>query len=131
MLYNILARYDLTVVSAFTNFSLNDKLIEHTSFDKNQIMNQAVPDHLLLQKGMAPFLHALVKASDYYLFMEQLTSNKGSKRYLLAVKGSISHFPEELLEWDRDRNVFKDFTYSTNNKKSGKKVNDFFFKSTE
>lgn len=108
MLYNILSRYNLTVISTFTNFSLNDKLIDIDFADKNQLVHQAVPDHLLLQKGMAPFLHALVKASDYYLFMEQLTSiADGSKRYLLAVKGAINQaVPEEFLEWDRENNVF-------------------------
>lgn len=107
MLYNILSRYELTVVSTFTNFSLNDKLIDDNSFNRNQMINQAIPDYILLQKGMAPFLHALVKASDYYFFMEQLTSNIGKKRYLLGVKGSISNVPDEFLEWNRDLNVFE------------------------
>lgn len=108
MLYNILARYNLTIVSTFTNFSLNDKMIENGYNDKNQLMHQAVPDQLLLQKGMAPFLHALVKAADYYLFMEQSTSAlDGSKRYILTVKGAIGQaVPEEFLEWDRENNDF-------------------------
>jgi hypothetical protein len=108
MLYNILSRYNVTVVSTFTNFSLNDKLFESDQSDKNKMVNQAVPDYLLLQKGMTPFLHALVQASDYYFFLEQHTSPKnGSKRYLLAVKSSISQsVPEEFLEWDRQENIF-------------------------
>jgi len=108
MLYNILSRYPITVVSTFTNFSLTDKLIEDQLSDKNKIVNQAVPDYLLLQQGMAPFLHALVKASDYYFFTEQRTSSDGIRRYLLAVKSAIGQaVPEELLEWDRERNVFR------------------------
>lgn len=108
MLYNILSRYNVTVVSTFTNFSLNDKLFENDQSDRNKMVNQAVPDYLLLQKGMTPFLHALVQASDYYFFLEQHTSPKnGSKRYLLAVKSSISQsVPEEFLEWDRQENIF-------------------------
>lgn len=108
MLYNILSRYPLTVVSTFTNFSLNDKLIDDELSDKNKIVNQAVPDYLLLQQGMAPFLHALVKAADYYFFTEQHTDADGTKRYLMAVKSATGQtVPEELLEWDRERNVFK------------------------
>jgi hypothetical protein len=110
MLYNILSRYNLTVVSTFTNFSLNDKLFENNPSDKNDLMNQSISDHLLLQQGMAPFLHALVKASDYYLFMEQHSSKiDGKKRYLLAVKSAINQeVPEEFIEWDREKNIFKD-----------------------
>lgn len=105
MLYNILSRYSLTVVSTFTNFSLNDKLIAEDG-DKNQLIRQSIPDHMLLQKGMSPFLHALVKATDYYFFMEELSFNR-QKRYLLGVKGSIKqNVPEEFLEWSRDLNNF-------------------------
>lgn len=115
MLYNILSRYPLTVVSTFTNFSLNDRLIEDDFTNKNEMVNQAVPDYLLLQQGMAPFLHALVKASDYYFFMEEHTSSvDGKKRYLLAVKSATGQpVPEEFLEWDRENNVFKKI-YSLN-----------------
>ncbi|WP_158993960.1 ATPase domain-containing protein [Mucilaginibacter sp. L196] len=108
MLYNILSRYELMVVSTFTNFSLNDKLLEIDSYKVNDA-NHSSSDHLLLQKGMAPFLHALVKGSDYYFFMEQhISEADGSKRYLIAVKGAINKVPTELLEWDRQKNTLRD-----------------------
>jgi len=108
LLYNILARYDLTVVSTFTNFSMNDRLLDDDPSSKNKILNQALPDHMLLQKGMAPFLHALVKASDFYFFLEQLVLKSGERKYLLSIKGAISqNVPTHLLEWDRQKNVFK------------------------
>jgi KaiC/GvpD/RAD55 family RecA-like ATPase len=118
MLYNILSRYDLTVVSTFTNFSLNDKLYNSNSSDKNQLIHQAIPDHILLQKGMAPFLHALVKASDFYFFMEEVSSIDGEKRFILAVKSAINQdIPEEFLEWDRETNQFVDvYTFPKLNK---------------
>jgi len=106
LLYNILARYDLTVVSTFTNFALNDRLLDNEPQSRNQMINQS-PDHLLMQKGMAPFLHALVKASDYYFFLEQLILHSGERKYLLSIKGGIGQsVPTDLLEWDRQRNVF-------------------------
>jgi hypothetical protein len=107
LLYNILARYDLTVVSTFTNFSMNDRLLDDDPNSKNKIINQALPDHMLLQKGMAPFLHALVKASDFYFFLEQLVLKSGERKYLMSIKGAIGQdVPTELLEWDRQKNVF-------------------------
>lgn len=107
LLYNILARYDVSVVSTFTNFAMNDRLFDDDQNSKNKIINQAVPDHMLLQQGMAPFLHALVKASDYYFFLEQLLLKNGERKYLLAIKGAIGqNVPSELFEWDRQRNVF-------------------------
>lgn len=107
LLYNILARYDLTVVSTFTNFAMNDRLLDDDPSKRNNIINQSLPDHMLMQKGMAPFLHALVKASDFYFFLEQLVLKSGERKYLLATKSAISQeIPTELLEWDRQRNVF-------------------------
>lgn len=103
MFYSILSRYDVTVISTFTNFSLNDKLIDSDQ-SKNQQVTQAIGDHMLMQKGMAPFLHALVKASDFYFFMEQHPIASGAKKYLLAVKSAIGqHVPEEFLEWSREK----------------------------
>jgi len=107
LLYNLLARYDLTVVSTFTNFAMNDRLFDDDPNAKNKIINQALPDHMLLQQGMAPFLHALVKASDYYFFLEQLILTSGERKYLLSIKGAIGqNIPSEIFEWDRQRNVF-------------------------
>lgn len=115
LLYNLLARYDVTVVSTFTNFAMNDRLFDDDPNSKNKIINQALPDHMLLQQGMAPFLHALVKASDYYFFLEQLILRNGARKYLLSVKGAIGqNVPSELFEWDRQRNVFiEHHTYDT------------------
>ncbi|MBS1597066.1 MAG: AAA family ATPase [Bacteroidetes bacterium] len=107
LLYNILSRYDLTVVSTFTNFAMNDKLLDDDPISRNDIINQGLPDHLLMQKGMAPFLHALVKAADYYFFLEQFVLKSGERKYLLSVKGAINqNVPTELLEWDKQRSVF-------------------------
>ena len=114
LLYNLLARYDVTVVSTFTNFAMNDRLFDDDPNSKNKIINQALPDHMLMQQGMAPFLHALVKASDYYFFLEQLVLKDGERKYLLSIKGAIGQdIPSELFEWDRQRNVFTKY-YSYN-----------------
>ncbi|MBK7108453.1 MAG: hypothetical protein IPH61_04655 [Bacteroidetes bacterium] len=88
---------------------MNDRLLDDDPSSRNNIINQALPDHMLLQKGMAPFLHALVKASDFYFFLEQLVLKSGERKYLLSIKSAISQdVPTELLEWDRQRNVFTD-----------------------
>ncbi len=110
MLYNILARYNLTVVSTFTNFSVSDRLIEIESVKNKGPINSTVPDYLSIQKGMSPFYHALVKASDYYFILESLTiPSTGSKKYLLAVRSAINQpVPDEYLEWDRENNMFID-----------------------
>ncbi len=96
MLYSILARYKLTVISTFTNFSLTD---EHLSEDQ---LNVGVQDHLLLQQGMAPFLHALVKATDFYLQLHEVTAHDNERKYVISVRSSIGQeVPKNYLLWNR------------------------------
>lgn len=96
MLYNILSRYDLTVVSTFTNFSLTDEFFADKKY------NFDIKDQLIAQQGMTPFLHALVKAADFYLQLHEVTTFKNERLYVLAVRTAIGQkVPSEYILWDR------------------------------
>lgn len=101
LLYSILSRYKLTVVTTFTNFSFSKTLTraQHHSQD----------DLILMQQGQKPFLHGLVKAADYYFMLEEESDESAnfSKRYVLSVRSSINQNPpKDLLLWNRDDDCF-------------------------
>jgi KaiC/GvpD/RAD55 family RecA-like ATPase len=104
LLYSILSRYHLTVVSTFTNFSLNERHIGN----KSEAF-QTPDDFMLIQQGQKPFLHGLVKAADYYLLLEEVVDDKNNyqKEYWLSVKSSIRTVPPvDFLKWNREELVF-------------------------
>jgi len=109
LLYSILSRYDLTVVSTFTNFSLNGQLVDDQPGEKKSMVLAALEDQSLMKKGMIPFLHMLVKATDFYLLLEEhVHQPEGSRNYYLAVKSAQKQtLPVKLLEWDRQQLVIK------------------------
>jgi hypothetical protein len=103
LLYSILSRYQLTVVSTFTNFSFNER---HTNRNLSDLRNpfQTPDDFVLMQQGQKPFLHGLVKAADYYLQLEEIIDDRFNyeRRYWLSVRSSIRQTPpKDFLEWDR------------------------------
>ena len=93
LLYNILSRYGLTVVSTFTNFTVDD--------DFEGRAPQYSQDHLLIQQGQKPFLHGLVKASDYYFVLSQYSKDDEAIKYVLTTKASIVNPPPHDLYWNR------------------------------
>lgn len=96
MLYNILSRYDLTVVSTFTNFSLTDEFFADKKY------NFGIQDQLITQQGMTPFLHALVKATDFYLQLHEVITFENKRSYVLAVRTAIGQeVPSEYIMWHR------------------------------
>ena len=96
MLYNILSRYDLTVVSTFTNFSLTDEFFADKKY------NFGIQDQLITQQGMTPFLHALVKAADFYLQLHEVITFENKRSYVLAVRTAIGQeVPSEYILWNR------------------------------
>ena len=109
LIYGILSRYKLTVISTFTNFSLNTKYIESNANDKdsstnqsNSLIHQSIEDQRLMQKGQTPFLHSLVKASDFYLLLEEVIDRNFERKYLVSVRSAIDQkIPKSYLEWDR------------------------------
>jgi KaiC/GvpD/RAD55 family RecA-like ATPase len=105
LLYSLLTRYQLTVVSTFTNFSLNER---HTNQkEKEGGANFQTPgDFMLMQEGQKPFLHGLVKAADYYFLLEEVIDDENDfkKDYWIIVKSSIRQIPPQYgLRWDRER----------------------------
>lgn len=125
LLYSILSRYSLTIVSTFTNFSLNDKLIEDDVNDRNMMVAQSIPDHILMQQGQTPFMHTLVKASDYYLVLEEKFNKSYKREYHLAVKSSIKQTPsKKVLEWNRKSAFFKRVITDDDFSKAIKPLND-------
>lgn len=103
LLYSILSRYNLTVVTTFTNFSLN----ENHKIDKTHLF-QTPDDFSLMQKGQKPFLHGLVKAAEYYFLLSEIINDeKGyEKEYWLSVKSSIRNPPKDILKWNRTNLMF-------------------------
>ena len=99
MLYNIFSHYDLTVVTTFTNFKVEEGLLEY---------GDVSPDASLMQKGQTPFLHALVKASDFYITIsEELREEQEDqwiKRNIIRVRIAIRQVYENFeLGWDKQR----------------------------
>jgi KaiC/GvpD/RAD55 family RecA-like ATPase len=91
-LYNLLARYDLTVVTTFTTFSALDR---PTSLD--------FADSDILLKGQFPFLHALVQATDFYLQVEPRGQPAHDRRFQVRVKSAIGQpIPDRALIWNAD-----------------------------
>lgn len=98
LLYGILSRYKLTVVTTFTNFSVNNHNDSATEFTNIR------DDQKIMLKGQAPFLHSLVKASDFYLTLDEKHDINNASRYIISVKSSIDQKPPtEVLEWDRQK----------------------------
>jgi len=108
LLYSILSRYNLTVVTTFTNFSLGERHSNYAESDKTQLF-QTPDDFTLMQEGQKPFLHGLVKAADYYFLLEEVINDEKNyqREYWLSVKSSIRRIPpKDYLKWDRDTLVF-------------------------
>lgn len=101
LLYSILSRYAVTVASTFTNFSLVD-VASGGGGSQGSTFEQ---DRLLMQQGQKPFLHGLVKASDYFFVLDdEAIGDKKEKQHLLSVRSSIRQKPPlEKLIWDRER----------------------------
>ena len=67
-----------------------------------------------MQKGQAPFLHALVKATDFYIIVEEKEveiENNIEKKYLIMPKMAIKQEipPNTYLIWDKHNAVIMDF----------------------
>lgn len=108
MLYNILARYTLTVVSTFTNFSVGEDHLPIPTAERRH--SSSKPDEELMQKGMAPFLHSLVKATDYYLSLQEAKSTDNVTYYPLTVRSGIGQkLPEKIAIWDRTTSQIERF----------------------
>ncbi|MBL7701091.1 MAG: AAA family ATPase [Ferruginibacter sp.] len=116
LLYSILARYNLTVVTTFTNFSLSERHITDR-FSDSRNSSQSPDDFMLMQQGQKPFLHGLVKAADYYFVLEEIVDDKNNfeRSYWLSVRSSIrQNPPTDILEWDRQDLVLKDIISEKN-----------------
>ena len=92
-LYNVLSRYNVTVVTTFTTFTLD---VDPTA---------AQGDRDLILKGHLPILHVLVQATDFYLLMEK-RKDRHTDEYgenTLEVKSCIKQpIPRDKLIWNRE-----------------------------
>ncbi len=96
LLYGILSRYNVTVVSTFTNFSINNQN------DESYLSSILTEDQKLMQKGLTPLLHSMVKACDFYISLEEKQSLDNEKYYQIAVFSSVDQIPPKgKLNWDR------------------------------
>jgi KaiC/GvpD/RAD55 family RecA-like ATPase len=102
MLYSMILKYKLTVVTTFTTFNIEDT---------NKISEY---DKKLILQGQLPLLHVLVQATDFYLNLESKQNIEGNikinndekkipNRYFLNVKSAINqNLPVFNLEWRRN-----------------------------
>jgi hypothetical protein len=94
LLYSILARYNVTVVSTFTNFRTSNQS------DSGNIL--AMDDQKLMQKGQAPLLHSMVKASDFYIALEETFDAVMNRIYEISIRSAIDQTPpRDCLIWER------------------------------
>jgi KaiC/GvpD/RAD55 family RecA-like ATPase len=96
MLYNILVRSKVTTLTTFTTFSIPLKEKETEEYDNMMI------------KGHIPFLHALVQATDFYVYLKPASEGKKHRIYQLAVKEAIyQNVPTGELFWNREEMYFE------------------------
>ena len=109
MLYSLLSKYPLTVVTTFTNFEINR--IKSNDNTLNNPMNYQDLD--LIQKGQTPFLHSIVQASDFYLSIEHIEQRKVSERkqhreYQIYVKSAINQkIITNPIGWNREKSCIE------------------------
>ena len=95
MIYNVLVRSKVTVVSTFTTFTLaniTDNKYAHTD---------------MMLEGSIPFLQALVQATEFYLELEP--TEEGNERvYKLTIREAFKQkIPNDYLYWDREEMFFQ------------------------
>ncbi|MBL4898570.1 MAG: hypothetical protein JKX76_02860 [Colwellia sp.] len=113
MLYNMLSRYKLSIVTTFTNFSITEDTGNLNSSDSyvEQRPVKYHDDQLLIQKGQIPFLHALVQATDFYLMLNPSVQEQSVIAYKLTIKSAINqNFASVHWSWDRENIIFKEVT---------------------
>lgn len=103
LLYSLLKRYSVTVVTTFTNISLSDGVTSNLSSSA-----QTPNDFVIFESAQKPFLHGIVKGSDYFFMLEERRIEKGkgsedNREYWLSVRSSIRQTPpNSILMWNRE-----------------------------
>lgn len=96
-LYNLLGRYEVTVVTTFTTFS---NVHSPGALD--------LGDADIVLKGQLPFLHALVQATDFYLQVEPREPTVHDRHYHLTVRSAFGQrVPNHALVWNADTFAFE------------------------
>lgn len=102
VLYSILARYNVTVVSTFTMFSISEPL--NLEAGMSAASTGSSNDQSGMKERMTPLLHALVSATDFYVYLQEVKNKeRDERRYLLEIQQAIGQpLPDEYLLWDRE-----------------------------
>lgn len=94
-LYNLLAMYNITILTTFTNFIID-----------NEKKRGSIDDDEILLKGHKPLLHALVEATDYHFSVQPADLEKEKifiGKYIITLKSAIKHkLKGEKFVWDRE-----------------------------
>ena len=98
-LYSLLVKYHLTIVTTFTNFTIENKTPDSGA------------DQEILLRGHKPLLHALVQATDYYFTVQKITEGGDKGKYKLSLKSAIRHMMkgDEAFTWDRENVMLSDY----------------------
>ena len=94
MLYNILARANLTTVTTFTSFAVEDSVVESKK------------ERLDAEKSR-PFLHGLVQASDFFIQIENSKNSAGLKHQVIFRSALDQKTPKEEILWDSENLVLE------------------------
>jgi len=103
LLYGILSKYKVTVVSTFTNFRINNQI----DSDFGSLM---IEDQKLMQKGQTPLLHSMVKACDFYISLDEIIEGNMDRSYQIHIHSAMDQTPpKNPLVWDRISLSITDF----------------------
>ncbi|HUN54428.1 MAG TPA: ATPase domain-containing protein [Smithella sp.] len=95
MIYNVLVRSKVTVVSTFTTFPLTDS-------KAGNLLNSD-----LMIEGTIPFLQALVQAMEFYMTLDPFDA-KDTRVYKLTIKEAFKQrITNEVRYWDREGMFFR------------------------
>lgn len=94
-LYNLLARFELTVVTTFTTFNIDP------------LQRPDLQDADIVLTGQRPLLHALVQGADFYIRVEPRVLNLYERRFRVIVRSAIyQRIPNRSIVWNAEKLIF-------------------------
>jgi hypothetical protein len=129
-LYDLLIRYELTIVTTFTTFSdtsptiigprspnsryTQEEIEARLALTKRRLhdarRNMSNEDAEIVLKGQAPFLQSLVRGIDFYLHVEPGMDQPRDRSFYITVSSAMGQaLPERGIRWDGNTHRFGQF----------------------
>lgn len=97
-LYSLLSKYEVTITTTFTTFSKKNSAVS----------NQRTGDEEFILKGQLPFLHALVKGTDFLLRVEPRLEQHVNRVFSVTVESAQGQrLRPDALVWNGDEYRFE------------------------